>query len=80
MPMTAATIISEAALSATRRTGYVNAGRTHVFFCREHKKSRIAGSNLFSSWREETEEQQKQLWDEVGLDGFERVTPYGGGL
>jgi hypothetical protein len=35
---------------------YLNIGRTHVFICEEHKIGWTVGSNLFSSWREQTEE------------------------
>ena len=56
--------------------GYLNAGKSHVFFCKEHKVSWNVGSNLFSSWREQTEEEQRQLWDEIGLETFERIEPY----
>ena len=39
---------------------YLNVGRDHWFICREHKTRWCAGSNLFSSWRDETQAQ----WDE----------------
>jgi len=55
--------------------GYLNAGRTHVFFCREHKVRWIAGSNLFSDWRNETEEEQRRAWNEAGLEGTKLVEP-----
>ena len=35
--------------------GYLNVGREHWFFCREHKTKWRVGTNLFSSWREEDE-------------------------
>ena len=38
-----------------RNDGYVNAGKSHVFICREHKTSWAIGSNLFSSWRDQTD-------------------------
>jgi hypothetical protein len=58
--------------------GYANAGKTHVLFCKEHKKSWYVGSNLFSSWKYQTEEEQRKYWEETGLDSFERVEPYMG--
>ncbi len=36
--------------------GYINLGRNHWFICDEHRTKWSIGSNLFSSWREETEE------------------------
>ena len=56
--------------------GYLNVGRTHWFYCKEHKKRWCVGSNLFSSWRDETEEQQRKFYDEVGMSEFETVEPY----
>jgi hypothetical protein len=55
--------------------GYLNAGRTHVGYCAAHKVRWIIGANLFSSWQDETEEQQKQVWDEAGLEDTRLVTP-----
>ncbi len=45
--------------------GYVNAGSTHVFYCDEHKVSWIAGANLFSGWRDETEEEQRKKYKHI---------------
>jgi hypothetical protein len=56
--------------------GYINVGCAHVFYCREHKKKWCVGSNLFSSWRWETEEAQRQQYDEIGLGGFESIAPH----
>ena len=59
-----------------RTDGYANAGKSHIFFCKEHQKSWFVGANLFSSWRDQTEEEQRRIWDEIGLEEFERVKPY----
>jgi hypothetical protein len=56
--------------------GFINTGRTHVGYCKEHKKSWLVGSNLFSNWRHETEEEQRRIWADVGMDDFENVEPY----
>jgi hypothetical protein len=56
--------------------GRANAGRSHHFYCKEHKTSWCAGSNLFSDWRHQTEEEQRKIWDAIGLDGFADVEPY----
>jgi len=40
--------------------GVLNVGREHWFVCHKHKTKRHVGSNLFSFWREETEED----WEE----------------
>ncbi len=36
--------------------GYLNIGREHWFFCARHKTKWHGGSNLFSGWREESED------------------------
>jgi hypothetical protein len=59
-----------------RGNGYANAGRSHRAYCREHKVSWLIGSNLFSSWRHETNEQQLAIWSEIGLDDFEDIMPF----
>ena len=37
--------------------GYLNIGRGHWFICHKHKNKWFVGSNLFSSWRHEPEEE-----------------------
>jgi hypothetical protein len=56
--------------------GYANAGRSHRFFCKEHKTSWCIGSNIFSDWRHQTEEEQRRIWNEIGLADFQDVKPY----
>lgn len=58
-----------------RNDGYRNAGRTHIFFCREHQTRWIVGSNLFSNWRDETKESQEAEYNKIGLGEFEEVEP-----
>ncbi len=55
--------------------GYVNVGRSHWFFCAEHRTKWWAGSNLFSSWRNQTKEEQIRIYEGVGLGEFRRVEP-----
>jgi len=57
-----------------RNDGYLNVGRTHIFICHEHKTAWIFGDNVFSDWREQTEEtfeENKKL-----LDGYREVKPF----
>jgi hypothetical protein len=56
-----------------RNDGYTNAGRTHVCYCLEHRVSWVIGCNLFSSWKDETEAEQRAAWAAIGLDDFARV-------
>ena len=39
---------------------YLNVGRDHWSYCAEHKTKWCIGSNLFSGWQEETEEDWKR--------------------
>jgi hypothetical protein len=59
-----------------KNDGYLNVGRTHWFYCKEHKKRWCAGSNLFSSWHDQTEEQQRKMYDQIGMGEFETVEPF----
>lgn len=58
-----------------REAPYTNAGKTHVFYCKGCKTRWVAGINLFSSWRNETEEERRRAWDKIGLDHFREVKP-----
>jgi hypothetical protein len=54
--------------SCHKTDGYVNIGRVHWFVCDAHRTRWSAGSNLFSCWRDETEE----IWQK----NHERFGPY----
>jgi hypothetical protein len=56
--------------------GYINTGRCHWFYCLEHKTCWCVGSNLFSSCKTQTEEEKKAIFDKMGFESFEEVTPY----
>jgi ssDNA-binding Zn-finger/Zn-ribbon topoisomerase 1 len=43
--------------------GYVNIGRGHWFVCKKHKTHWFIGSNLFSTWKDETPEEQRRAVD-----------------
>ena len=43
-------LISAGVPSGGRNDGYVNIGRTHIFYCDAHRTRWDAGSNLFDSW------------------------------
>ena len=55
--------------------GFYNAGKGHWFVCREHRTRWFVGSNLFSAWREETEEEQRHAYEvEPGWGFYEDIT------
>jgi len=53
---------------------YVNIGRQHWMFCLEHKVKWLIGSNLFSSWRDETEAEWQR--NAEVLEGFREIEPH----
>jgi hypothetical protein len=55
--------------------GYTNVGRSHWFFCKAHKTKWCIGANLFSSWRDETEDEQRRAYDEIGMGEYTEVEP-----
>jgi len=55
--------------------GYLNIGQSHWFYCKEHKKRWCEGSNLFDSWRDQTEQEQRRRYDEIGFNSFEIIDP-----
>ncbi len=56
-----------------KNNGYLNCERTHVFFCETHKTAWAAGSNLFSSWHDETEADWQR--NEERLATYREVEP-----
>ena len=41
-----------------RNNGYENVGPAHWFVCHRHRVRWCVGSNLFSSWREQTDQER----------------------
>lgn len=42
-----------------------NAGQAHRGACHAHRTTWLLGFNLFSGWREETEQEQRERWREI---------------
>jgi hypothetical protein len=53
----------------------INIGRSHWMICETHKTKWWLGSNLFSSWRDQTEDEQRAIYDAKGIDTFDEVKP-----
>jgi hypothetical protein len=51
--------------------GYLNLSRTHVFYCADHRVAWIVGTNLFNSWRQETEADWQR--NEAKLSNFKKI-------
>jgi hypothetical protein len=59
-----------------KSNGGVNVGRYHYGYCKTHKTRWGIGENLFSDWKYETEEEQRQIYDALEFDSFEDVEPH----
>lgn len=57
-----------------RSDGYLNTGRDHWFVCERHRVCWCAGSNLFSTWRDQTEADWRA--NAAALAGFRVVAPF----
>ena len=55
--------------------GYLNIGRCHWAFCDKHKTKWCFGENLFSGWREESQEDHVE--NERHLASFKEIKPIG---
>ncbi len=53
--------------------GCINIGASHWYYCNEHKAKWCVGSNLFSSWRNQTEDEQRAIYDELDFGSFTEV-------
>lgn len=46
--------------------GYLNVGRAHWYVCHRHRVRWLIGTNLFSSWRDQTEEEWRLNAERIG--------------
>jgi hypothetical protein len=58
-----------------KNDGYYNAGESHWFFCEVHKTKWLFGANLFSSWQNQTEDEQLQIILSKGFEKYQEVEP-----
>jgi hypothetical protein len=59
--------------------GYINIGREHWFYCKEHKVKWWAGSNLFRGWKDETEAEQEATFNDLGFGEYRIIQTYHAG-
>jgi hypothetical protein len=52
---------------------YVNVGKAHIGYCLPCGVSFIIGANLFSSWQDETEDEQRAAYDAAGIESLRRI-------
>jgi len=56
-----------------KHDGYINIGKGHWFYCREHRVKWCAGSGLFSAWREQTEDEQRAEYDDLAFGEYRDI-------
>jgi hypothetical protein len=56
-------------------SGILNVGRDHWLYCAEHKVKWHVGSNLFDSWRHQTEDEQRAIYHSKNFGSYEEVQP-----
>jgi hypothetical protein len=61
-----------------KNDGCVTVGREHFYVCDEHRVRWCVGANLFSSWREMSEEDHRKNWKR--LSSYRDVEPLGEGV
>jgi hypothetical protein len=49
---------------------YLNIGRSHWFFCERHRTRWCAGFNLFSTWQDQTEDEQRAKYEEIDFGAY----------
>ena len=54
--------------------GYLNVGRSQWFVCHEHKIKWCVASNVFSSWRHQTEAEQRVIYDKHGVGKYREIS------
>ena len=52
---------------------YVNAGKTHIGYCEPCGISWIVGANLFDSWQNESEAEQRAKYVSGGIETLRRI-------
>ncbi len=57
-------------------SGFINIGSEHWFYCREHGTKWYFGSNVFSSWKDETKKEQKGIFKELNFGSYTEVEPW----
>jgi hypothetical protein len=57
-----------------KHDGIINVGQGHWIVCHEHKVKWFIGSNLFDSSRHQTEEEQRQIYDDLGIGTYKELS------
>jgi hypothetical protein len=57
-------------------SGYINIGSQHWFYCNQHGTKWYFGSNLFSTWKDQPEKEQKGIFDELDFGSYTEIEPW----
>ena len=59
-----------------KTNGFISIGPSHWFFCDKHRTKWCVGSNLFSSWKSQTEAEQRAKYEAMDFGDYKEVTPF----
>jgi hypothetical protein len=54
--------------------GIINIGPSHWLRCNQHKVTWSVGSNLFGRWRDQTEAEQRKIYDDIGMAEYREIS------
>jgi hypothetical protein len=52
---------------------YINIGRGHWGYCAKHKVKWFVGSNLFGSWKHQTEDEQRAIYEALDFGTYTKI-------
>ncbi len=56
--------------------GYINVGKGHWFYCAKHKVKWFVGANLFGSWKYQTEDEQRAIYEALDFGTYTKIKSY----
>jgi hypothetical protein len=56
-----------------KNDGYINVGKGHWFYCAKHKVKWFVGTNLFRSWKHQTEDEQRAIYEALNFGTYTKI-------
>jgi hypothetical protein len=56
-----------------KNDGYINIGKGHWFYCAKDKVKWFVGSNLFSGWKHQTEDEQRAIYEALDFGTYTKI-------
>jgi len=60
-----------------KNDGHINVGRSHWFLFHQHKVKWCVGANLLSSWRGQTQDEQRAIYNRLGVGTYRELACWG---